>query len=379
MHIALNAHLLSFGPTYRGAGISWYIRNLIPNLRLVDTQNTYTVLLGDGRLPPEFAPGARFRPAVSRWPTVRPAVRILWEQLVQPLVLASRHIDVLHSMGYVQPLLCPCASVVTVHDLSFLLFPQYFNRLNRLYLAHFTRLSTYRADRVIAVSESTKRDLVRLLGLPAAKIETVHSAIQPGFEPIHDRSVLEAFRRRQGIAGPFILFISTLEPRKNAERLIAAFACLKRDHKLPHKLVLAGARGWRFERIFASVEELGLQNEVVFPGFVPPDDMPLWYNCAELFVYPSLYEGFGSPPLEAMACGTPVVASDSASLPEIVGDAALLVEPTDVDGLADAIWRILSSPTLRMELAEKGLQRAKKFSWTKTARRTIKVYESIAG
>ncbi len=379
MHIALNAHLLSFGPTYRGAGISWYIRNLIPALRQVDERHTFTVFLGDSRLPAEFAPGPRFRPVVSRFPTVRPAVRILWEQLAQPVLAATDRVDVLHALGYVQPLACPCRSVVTVHDLSFLLFPQYFNRINRLYLSHLTRLSTRRSDRVIAVSESTKRDLVRLIGLPPEKIDVVHSAIQAGFQPIGDAALLRDFRRRHGLDDPFILFISTLEPRKNAERLILAYARLRQTGRVSHKLVLAGAKGWRYEGIFARVEELGLGKDIIFPGFVPPVDIPLWYNCADLFVYPSLYEGFGSPPLESMACGTPVVASSGSSLPEVVGDAALLVEPTDVNALADAIWRILSDPSLRAELVQKGLRRVRQFSWEETARRTVQVYENTIG
>ncbi len=374
MHIALNAHLLSFGPTYRGAGISWYIRNLVPALRRTDQENQYTLFLGDRRYPPELAPGDRFRTVVSHLPTVRPIVRMFWEQMLQPAVLYRDGVEVLHSMGYVQPYACPCSSVVTVHDLSFLLFPQYFNWMNRLYLAHFTRFSTRRANRVIAVSESTKQDLIRLMGLPAAKIDAVHSGIQPGFFPIRDQAVLDGFRRRQGIDRPFILFISTLEPRKNAERLVHAFARLKKGGNLPHALVLGGAKGWLYERIFGTVQELGLQQEVIFPGFIPSADLPLWYNSADLFVYPSLYEGFGSPPLEAMACGTPVVVSNTSSLPEVVGDAALLADPGDTEALAAAISQALTDTSLRTSLTEKGLARAQQFSWENTACQTVESY-----
>jgi glycosyltransferase involved in cell wall biosynthesis len=378
MRIALNAHLLSFGPTHRAAGISWYIRNLISALRQIDTQNDYYAFFGDHRLPPEFRNAARFQPVISRWPTVRPMVRLLWEQLAQPLLLRSLKVDLLHSMGYVQPYFCPCRSVVTVHDLSFMLFPEYFNRLNRLYLTHFTRFSVRRADRVLAVSDSTRKDVIRLLGVSPDRVVTVHSGIQPGFEPLQNKAQVEAFRKSRQVDFPFILFVSTLEPRKNAERLVEAFALLRKQTNLPHKLVLGGAKGWLYSSIFKTIERLELQDAVILPGFVPAADLPLWYNCADLFVYPSLYEGFGSPPLEAMACGTPVVASNSSSLPEVVGDAGLLVAPTDVEGLARAMVRILTDPSLKAELIGRGIRQAAAFSWGTTADQTATLYATAA-
>jgi glycosyltransferase involved in cell wall biosynthesis len=377
MRIALNAHLLSFGPTFRAAGISWYIRNLITALRQEDNTNEYVVFFGDKRLPDEYAPAGGFRPIISRWPTVRPAIRILWEQLAQPLLLRSLRADVLHSLGYVQPFFCPARSVVTVHDLSFLLFPEYFNRLNRLYLAHFTRFSARRADRVLAVSESTRRDVITKLSIHPQRVVAIHSGIQKGFEPVRDRQELNTFRKSKQVEFPFVLFVSTLEPRKNAERLVESFALLKKQTLLPHKLVLGGAVGWRYQRIFAAIERLGMRNEIVMPGFLPSRDLPLWYNCADLFVYPSLYEGFGSPPLEAMACGTPVVASNTSSLPEIVGDAGILVAPTDIEGLAQAMISVLQDSGYREDLVNRGLKQAKRFSWEATAKKTLALYSTI--
>ncbi|MBI4318695.1 MAG: glycosyltransferase family 4 protein [Chloroflexi bacterium] len=373
MHIGINAHLLSFGTSYRGAGISRYIRSTVSHLRHLAGDDEYSVFLGDPNLPPEFSPGARFRPVISRLPTARPVVRILWEQLILPLELISRDIDVLHSTGYVQPFACSRRSVVTVHDLSFELFPEAFNRANRLYLGAFTRFSVRRADRIIAVSENTKRDLVRLLGAEPEKIDVIYHGVETFFRPIDDAVLLDAFRREHQVPEHYILFVGTLEPRKNLKTLVAAFARLKRAG-FPHKLVIGGAKGWRWGDVFATVEELGLAQEVVFIGYVDLARQPLWYNCADLFAYPSVYEGFGFPVLEAMACGTPVVTSRAASLPEVVGEAGQLVDPTDASAMAEAMVRVLVSPDLRQEMREKGLERASSFSWHEAARQTRDTY-----
>lgn len=377
MRVALNAQLLSFGTSYRGAGISRYIRNLVPRLRDVSS-DTFVVYLGDPDIPPDFRPDERFRLRLSRLPTRRPAVRVPWEQLWLPLALVRDGAAVLHSLGYVQPLLCPARSVLTVHDLSFLLYPGNFNRANRLYLKAFTRLSLARADRVIAVSENTKRDLVRLLGVDPAKVAVVHHGIEGFFRPIADDEELAAFRRRRGLPERFVLFLGTIEPRKNLETLVEAFAYLKRMG-LPHQLVVAGAKGWQWEPVFAAVERLGLREEIAFPGYVPYAEQPLWYNAADLFVYPSLYEGFGFPPLEAMACGTPVVSSRTSALPEVVGEAGLLVDPANPEEMADAMRRVLADRDLSSLLAERGLARARGFTWEAAARRTAAVYAEAAG
>lgn len=374
MHAALNAHLLSFGPSYRGAGISRYIRQLLTQLRRWPGADEFTVFLGDSRIPPELSGTSSFRLRVSRLPTVNPMLRVIWEQLVQATELRGRAIDLLHSLGYVQPLLCPCRSVVTIHDLSFLRYPEAFNRPNRLYLQLFTALSVRRADRIIAVSTSTKDDLVRLLGVVPSKVTVVHHGVEDDFRQLSDRAVLASFRERTGLPEHFILHFGTLEPRKNVELLVAAYARMRQQSNLPHKLVLAGAKGWRYDRIFAAVEQYGLQDDVLFPGYLPSSEQPLWYNAADVFVYPSLYEGFGFPPLEAMACGTPLIASDRSALPEVVGDAGLLVDPLDVALLAETLHRVLTNSGLRQDLVERGLARAKMFSWLRAARETVEVY-----
>jgi glycosyltransferase involved in cell wall biosynthesis len=368
MHIGLNAHLLSLAETYRGAGINWYIHNLLTHLPRVDHDNRYTAFIGDGGF---TGPGLALK--LSRLPTSRPVVRILWEQVAQPFALKKERVDLLHALAFVTPLISSCPSVVTIYDLSFLLYPESFKRFKRFYLGLFTRLSARRARRIIAISKSTKRDVVRLLEVPAEKVEVVYCGIDEAFRPLAEDQVA-AFRSERGLPERFILFVGTIEPRKNVTRLIEAFANLQTCELANLKLVIGGAKGWFYQDIFARVEELGLEGQVMFPGYIPISELPLWYNAAELFVYPSLYEGFGMPPLEAMACGTPVVTANTSSLPEVVGEAGLTVDPLDVEALAEAMRRALSDEALRQEMRKRGLQRAKGFSWTKTAWETVQVY-----
>jgi len=376
IHIGLNAHLLSLTETYRGAGINWYIRNLLTYLPRVDHDNRYTAFLGDRRFT-----SSELTLKVSRLPTSRPVVRIFWEQGVQPFALQKERVDLLHALAFVTPLLSPCPAVVTIYDLSFILYPDSFKRAKCFYLSLFTRLSAGKARRVIAISQSTQRDVVRLLGVPPDKVEVVYCGLDEAFRPL-DEDRVAAFRSKRGLPERFILFVGTIEPRKNVTRLIEAFATLRPCDPATLrpcdpatlKLVIGGAKGWFYEDVFARVEELGLEDKVMFPGYIPASELPLWHNAAELFVYPSLYEGFGLPPLEAMACGTPVVAANTSSLPEVVGQAGLTVDPLDVEGLAEAMRRALGDEALRQEMRERGLQRAKGFSWTKTAQETVQVY-----
>ncbi len=368
IHIGLNAHLLSLAETYRGTGASQYIHNLLLNLPYTDEENRYTVFLGERRFDAPPSLNLKF----SRLPTGSPLGRIFWEQAVQPFVLRREGIDLLHSLAFVSPLVSPCPTVVTIYDLSFLLFPRSFQRLRRFYLGLFTRISAQKARRVIAVSENTRRDIVRLLEIPPEKVEVIHCGVGEIFRPLPEGEV-DNFRRRRGLPERFILFIGTLEPRKNVATLIEAYSLLIARYP-SLKLIIGGAKGWFCEGIFAEVDRLGLQGRVLFPGYIPQRELPFWYNAAELFVYPSLYEGFGLPPLEAMACGTPVIASDASSLPEVVGEAGMLVNPLDVEALAEAMGHVLSDEALRRGMSERGLKRARRFSWRKMAHETVQLY-----
>jgi glycosyltransferase involved in cell wall biosynthesis len=372
-HIGLNAHLLTLSQSYRGAGINNYIYQLLHHLAQVDLDNQYTAFLGESR----FITDGDIRLQVSKLPTVRPAVRVFWEQFIQPVVLASQKVDLLHALAFVVPLLSPCPTVVTIYDLSFIHFPDAFRPWNRLYLSFFTAWSARRARRVIAISESTRRDVVSRFGLPAERVDVVHCGVDGLFRPL-PAAEIESFRQRRGLPGEFIFFIGTLEPRKNLETLVRAYArllarCRDSGGDAP-KLVIGGAKGWYYERVFAAVEELGLVRHVIFPGYVAQEELPWWYGAATLFVYPSYHEGFGLPVLEAMRCGLPVITSNVSSLPEVAGDAGLLVGPMDVEELAEAMYRLLQDAALREELSQLGLERAAHFSWERTARETVSVY-----
>jgi glycosyltransferase involved in cell wall biosynthesis len=260
--------------------------------------------------------------------------------------------------------------VVTIHDLSFIRFPTLFRAANRLYLNVLTRLSARRAQRLIAVSIQTAQETMRLLGVPPERIDVVYHGVDPVFHPLPADEIV-AFRQRRGLPEQYVLFVGTLEPRKNLVRLVEAFARTRESHV---KLVLAGGKGWLYDELFDTVETLGLQEDVIFPGYVTSEELPLWYNAATVFCYPSVYEGFGFPVLEAQACGTPVLTSNISSLPEAAGDGALLVDPYDVDALAAGLHRLLHDESLRHQLQESGLAHAGRFSWMDTARETARVY-----
>jgi glycosyltransferase involved in cell wall biosynthesis len=366
IHVGVNAHLLSLADTYRSAGINWYIQNLLNHLPEVDPHFDYTVFLGERRYPGGSGLNLRF----SRLPTQRPQARIFWEQAIQPWSVRKAGLDLIHGTAFVGPQVSTCPFVVTVHDLSFISYPQNFPALNRAYLRTFTQLSVRRARRVIAVSESTKRDLMRYYDVSGDRVDVVYNGVDPSFRPMPAADVAE-FRRQRELPDRFILFVGTLEPRKNVTRLIEAYARLPRSRP---PLMLLGGKGWLYDEVFGCVETLELRGEVSFVGYVPVEELPLWYNAASLFVYPSLYEGFGLPPLEAMACGTPVVASDASSLPEVVGQAGLLADPTSSEALAQAIQQVLESPVLQEEMGAAGLVRAKGFSWRRTADCTVASY-----
>ena len=377
MHIAINAHLLAHTRSFRRAGVSNYVEALLAHLGQIDQRNRYTVYTTRGLdqhalgLPPNFA----VRP--SRLPTINPRLRIPWEQLRAPALLRLGRADVYHGVLNVVPLACPVPSVVTIHDLSAFLFAQTFRRVNRAYTQWAIRVACRRATRILAVSEYTKREIVRWLGVAPERVVVTYDAAEPRFSP-PEPAALEAFRHRTGLPERFVLFVSTLEPRKNLPTLLEAYARIAAATDAP--LIIGGGKGWLYDEIFAKAAALGLGERVRFVGFIDNADLPLWYASATVFTLPSLYEGFGMPLLEAMSCGTPVVASTSSSLPEVVGDAGLLVPPTDAEALGAALLRVLSDAELRAELRERGLRQAQRFSWRQTAERTLAVYvDACAG
>jgi len=267
------------------------------------------------------------------------------------------------------------ATVMTVHDLVFERYPQYHKVLNYRFLKASMPLFCRRAQAIIAVSESTKRDLVALYGVPAAKVTVIPEAAAPRFAPQEPQRV-ESVRRALGLPPRYVLSVGTIEPRKNLGRVLAAFGQL-RDEDLVDALVIVGKKGWLYDDFFARLDRSPAKQAVIFPGWVADEDLPAVYAGASALAFPSEFEGFGLPVLEAMACGAPVVCANTSSLPEVAGDAALLVDPLDTDALTAALRRVLSDPELASELRRRGAAQAARFSWERTAQETLAVYEQV--
>ena len=280
-----------------------------------------------------------------------------------------------HATEHLLPPLRGVPTVLTVHDMIFKLFPEHQKRLNYWYLNATMPLYCRRAGAIITVSQASKRDIVAHYGLAPERIAVIYEAASPEFAPV-PADLAEAARRRYGLPGRFAIVVGTIEPRKNLVRLLEALQRL-RDGGLIIPLVVVGSKGWLYDDLFARLEQLEVRHDVHFPGYVPAADLPLLYNAATLAAMPSVYEGFGLPVLEAMACGTPVVSSDASCLPEIGGDAARYVDPYDVEAMVEALHAVWSGAELRAEMRARGLAQAARFSWARAARETLAVYESL--
>jgi glycosyltransferase involved in cell wall biosynthesis len=287
--------------------------------------------------------------------------------------------DAIFIPAHVVPLRPPVPTVVTVHDLGYLYFPETHPLRDRLYLDWSTRHSARAAAGVIADSESTKRDLVERYSIPPGKITVAYPGINPVLKPVHDPAALAAMRQQYQLPERYLLHVGTLQPRKNLSRLVSAYGRLRDQLPDPPALVLAGGKGWLYDDLFRQIEDLDLAGQVIFPGHVPPDhNLAAMYSAAQLYAFPSLFEGFGFPVVEAMRCQTPVVCSNTTSLPELAGDAALTVPPTDVDALAEALLRVLTDEGLRRGMVERGTVQATRFTWEACADAVWGVLERAA-
>lgn len=290
-----------------------------------------------------------------------------------------RHLDLVHDPNGVMPIrMSPAKKVVTIHDVIPYIYPATCTMLDWLIYRFWLPFSVHGLDRVITDSKNTKLDIVQFLPIEAEKIMVIPAAANKHYRRMNAEEIQPALKRAK-IDFSYILYVGSIEPRKNIPRLLEAYALL-RQWSVNWQLVIVGARNfWKSTPVAAVVERLRLQDYVHFTGYIAEQDLPAIYNGADLFVFPSLYEGFGLPVLEAMACGTPVVTSNRSSLPEVAGDAAILIDPYDVDALTIAMQRILSDPDLAYEMATKGMIRAREFSWERTARETVAVYEEVLG
>ena len=303
--------------------------------------------------------------------------RYVWEQFELPLDLRRRRVALLHSPHYTSPLICTCPRVVTVHDLTFFLLPERFKATRRLPYQLATRAASRFASRVIVPSESTAADLRRVLGTPAAKIAVTPEGAAAEFRPV-DASQASDIASQYGLPPGYLLSLGTQEPNKNRRAIIEALAAMVAGGRDLH-LAVVGGGGWRTETEREQIEQLGLTSRIHYTGYVAQEDLAAVYSAASVFLFPSLHEGFGLAALEAMACGTPVVTSNTSSLPEVVGDAALMVDPRDSNELATAIARILDEPELAQRLREAGPMRAAGFTWEACAEKTVSVYREVLG
>ena len=354
-------------------GIGTYIRNLLRQLARIDQRTEFVLLCREADAPALKALGEHFRPVVETAGNYSIA-----EQFRIPLALKREGVTLFHAPHYVLPPLTRCASVVTIHDCIHLMFPQYLpNRLAYAYARGSIALAARSATRIMTVSESSKRDILRFVDVDPDKISVIHNAYDErfGVEPEEDDVV--RVRERYQLHDEFVLYAGNVKPHKNLERLIEAFQLVRRRGLDHLKLVLIGDEISKYAALRRAVHRYQLHKYVRFLGYLPEETLAVMYRLAGVFVFPSLYEGFGLPPLEAMASGTPVVTSNVSSLPEVAGDAAVLVDPYDPHAIADGIYRVLSDEALRRDLRGKGLQRAHQFSWESSVRRIHDIYNRV--
>ncbi len=362
MRLGLDARLTY----YTRAGISRYIRRLAAELPPLDPQNDYLILHSRKAreslpMPPNARRANCWTPSHHRFERAALAVEV-W-----PLGLR-----LLHSPDFIPPLDGRWKSVITVHDLTFLHYPQFLTAESRRYYNGQIQAAVRRADAILADSAATRHDLVALLGVPEARITVVHLAADEDYRPQPPEAVRDVLEKHR-LPSEYLLFVGTLEPRKNVHGLLRALAALPDGPPL----VLAGRRGWLFDQAQSLISDLKLEDRVHLLEEFPAGDLPALYTGASVFVLPSHYEGFGLPVLEAMACGTPVVIADRASLPEIAGEAALRVDPDDPASIAGAIERALHDRDCRESLVARGFEQVRQFSWRRTAEQTLAVYRRL--
>lgn len=357
--------------TYTLTGVGYYLRHVVRELMAVMPS-------GDLR---GFIAGIRTLQTETgmipcrRLPVPPRILNVMWERGGRPCVdTCLGGVDVYHAVNYLLPPLKQARGVLSIHDLGFLREPGWSSPAAHQRFRRSIQRDALRADVVIACSRATKADIVSLLGVPPERVQVIYDAADTIFTPVDRDAATRRVHETLRIESPYLLFVSTIEARKNVTGLLDAFA--RAD--IPHTLVIAGAPGWGADAVMRRVEMLGLSKRVLFTGYIPDRSLfPALYSAADVFVFPSLHEGFGLAVLEAMACGCPVIVSNTSSLPEVGGDAPVYVEPLDVDALASAMERVVDNRGLRDAMREKGLARAREFSWRNCAKETLECYRRL--
>src|SRR5215204_1288353 len=369
MRIAIDARKI------RDYGIGTYVRNLLRQLGRQDDKHDYVVLCREQDWDTVEECGPRFQPVIEA-----AGAYSIAEQFALPLALRREKADLFHAPHYVLPMLTPCRSVVTIHDCIHLRFPQYLpSKLGYAYARGQMWSATHQAARVMTVSEASKRDILRYFRVPESRIDVIYNAIDERFWAEPDAEHIERVRERYRLTAPFVLYAGNIKPHKNLERLIEAFNLLRTDRPdlADVELLIIGDEISKYATLRRAVHRHKLHKHVRFFGFVPDQTLAALYRLAKVFVFPSLYEGFGLPPLEAMASGTPVITSNVSSLPEVVGDAALMIDPYEPAAIADAMRRVLTDAVLRADLRARGLARAREFSWERSIKRVREIYDEV--
>ncbi|OGX18889.1 MAG: hypothetical protein A3K83_01075 [Omnitrophica WOR_2 bacterium RBG_13_44_8b] len=374
MRIAIDALLLRD----RFSGTEVYIYNLIKEIQRLDSQNTYFIFVNDKlKLDNDLLAKDNFIFRVIR-NTSQPLRRVLYEQTALTRELTRFKIDVFHSLDFILPLRCPVKSVITVHDLIFKICPETILSYKRLYYNLFVRNSLNKASKIIAVSKNTKQDLIRLFAIPEEKIKVIYHGLDICYRPLDKNLARSKILEIYGLDGDFLLYAGRIESRKNLGRLIKAYCRIKKEDNIKHKLVIAGPPGRLNRDTLDLLRKPEFKSEIVFLGQAASEQLLYLYNASSLFIYPSLYEGFGLPVIEAMACRVPVITSDNSSLREIAGDSALLVDPYDIEKIIGAIRILLKNDYLRSNLIDRGLAKIREFSWEKAAQEAIFLYKEAA-
>lgn len=354
MKIAVDVQTTLGQPT----GFGFYVSNLTENLKKIDSKNEYILARPQSEV--DFSTPQRF----------------IWDQFKFPSLARKSGADLLHQPCFSAPLLFSGPVVVTIHDIISILFPQNIPFASRMFYSKWMPFSYAKARHIISISESTKRDIVRVLKIPASKITVIHNGYDAKFKKRIDASQISQMRNKYSLPQDYLLHIGTLEPRKNLDFLIDVFYEAIRDRKNSNlSLVITGKKGWYFEGLFEKVRKLELEDKVIFTGYVDEQDKGAIYQGAKIFTFPSLYEGFGLPPLEAMACGVPVISSNTSSMPEVIGAAGILLSPKDKRAWVEAITKVNRDDILYGEMKKKNAAQVEKFDWEKTAQKTIEVYE----
>ena len=354
-------------------GIGTYIRNLLRELARIDQQTEYVLLCGQEDTGVAETLGANFRCVAATSGHYSIA-----EQLAVPMAVRRERLDLFHAPHYVLPVLTPTRSVVTIHDCIHLMFPDYLrHRLAHAYAHASLWTAAHQSDRIFTVSEQSKRDILKFFKVPPDKIVVTPNAIDDRFSSPPSEEHIVQTRERYQLSHTYLLYVGNIKPHKNLERLIEAFHLVRQQGRPELELVIIGDEISKMQSLRRAVHKYQLHRYIRFLGFVPDKTLAVLYRLASVFVFPSLYEGFGLPPLEAMASGTPVVTSNVSSLPEVVGDAAVLVDPYSAEAIAAGILEVLRSTHLREELKRRGFERVKAYSWQRSAQRVREVYGEV--